>query len=129
MSEGRNCAADLLVQVSSLPDGDAEELSEMVAQLREELLELSVDAAEPLREDAAPDSSKGALAAVGGWLVVTLGPEALRTVIHRVAAWATRTNSTVEISLGGDVLKVTGLDRDQQKLLIEEWLTRQGAAS
>ena len=126
MSEG---SADLLVQVSSSPDGDAEELAEMVARLREDLLELDVRAAEPMLEARAPDSSKGALAAVGGWLVVTLGPEALRTVIHRVAAWATRTNSTVEISLGGDVLKVTGLDRDQQNLLINEWLNRQAAAT
>lgn len=129
MRDSTPSANDVLVHVSPQLDGDEEELAEAVMMLREELLELDVRAAEPLLEENAPESSKGALAAVGGWLAVTLGAEALRLVVNRVVSWAARSNSTVEISLGGDVLKVTGLDRDQQNRLIDEWLARQAAST
>jgi hypothetical protein len=116
--------AGLVVRVQPLPGGDDEEMAERTSGLRMDLLDLDVAQVEPVTEPA-PESSKGGMAAVGGWLAVNLGSAALRAVIARVAAWAARTNSTVELSLGGDVLKVTGLDRDQQQRLIDEWLARQ----
>ena len=129
MTHGGTGSTDVLVKVSLLPDGDAEELSDLVALLREDLLRLDVLAADPMLESEAPDASKGALAAIGGWLVVTLGPASLRSVVQRAVSWATQNNSSVEISLGGDVLKVTGIDQEQQKRLIDEWLARQSASA
>jgi hypothetical protein len=82
-----------------------------------------VQAAEP------PAGSKGGLAAIGGWLAVNLGPAALRSVVHRIAGWATQNDKTVEIRLGEDVLKVTGVSQDQQDRLINEWLNRQAASA
>jgi hypothetical protein len=82
---------------------------------------------EPVSSNNAPPGSKGAVAAVGGWLAVNLGPAALRGVVGRLVAWATANGRTVEISVAGDVLKVTGINEDQQNRLIDEWLTRQAA--
>jgi hypothetical protein len=117
---------EVLLHVLSAPDGDAEELAAMTASLLDELLDLDIAAAEPVYGDA-PVGSKGALAAVGGWLVVNLGPAALRSVVRRLVAWAAHNDRTVEISVAGDVLKVTGVNEEQQNRLIDEWLTRQAA--
>ncbi len=128
MSERHDLADhDLLVQVVALPDGDMEELADKVLLLREDLLELDVATVDTLGGEEAPESSKGGLAIVAGWLTVNLGPAALRSVIQRVAAWSSQNNRTVEISLGGDVLKLSGISPEQQSRLIDEWLTRHGA--
>ena len=109
------------------PAGDptSEELADSLAMLRDDLLELDVDAVEPLRDDRPPDSSKGMAADVAGWLAVQIGAAGLQSVVDLVVSWARRNDRTVEITLGGDVLKVSGIDRGQQAALIEEWLTRQ----
>jgi hypothetical protein len=119
---------ELVVQVLSAPDSDEEELAELTTLLRADLLELDVAAVDPVAQGQAPDQAKGAVAAVAGWLTVNLGREALRAVVGRVAAWAARSNSTVEITLGGDVLKVTGVSPDQQNRLIDEWIRRQASS-
>lgn len=105
-------------------DPAGEELADSLAMLRDDLLELDVDAVEPLRDDRPPDSSKGVAADVAGWLAVQLGAAGLHSVVDLVVSWARRNNRTVEITLGGDVLKVSGIDRGQQAALIEEWLNR-----
>ena len=114
-------AGDLLVQV--LPSADADD-DELALLLRDDLLDLEVSAVEPVTEGPTPDGSKGVVAAVAGWLAVKLGPEALRVVIDRITSWASRSNTSVELSLGGDVLKVTGVSRAQQDRLIEDWISR-----
>ncbi len=115
---------DVLVHVSAAGDVDDEELAELVSDLREALLELDVQRAVALTEDDAPDGAKG-VAAVAGWLAVTLGPTAAKAVVERVAAWAGLQGRTVEISLGQDTLKVAGVSRAEQRRLIDEWLARQ----
>jgi hypothetical protein len=130
MSEAEEMGdAALLVQVVSVPDGDAEELSDLVALLREDLLDLDVASVEQVRSGEAPAGNKGGLAVVAGWLAVNLGPSALNLVVERVAAWAKRNNHTVEISLGGDVLKVAGASQDQQERLIDAFIARHTASA
>ena len=41
-----------------------------------------------------------------------------------VCGWASRTGRTVEVSIGGDVLKVTGVTSHQQGEIIDAWLAR-----
>ena len=119
----------LLVHVLPRPDGDDEELAELTALLREEVAALDVAAVEPVTEEQPPESSKGIAAVIGGWLAVNLGREALRAVVARVTAWATQANLTVELSVGGDVLKVSGISREQQNRLIDDWIDRHTPAS
>jgi len=121
--------ARLLVQIKPPHDGDEEELAELALLLREDLLELDVAAVDPVAAEDAPERSKAGLGVVAGWLAVNLGKPMLASVVARVVAWATRHNRTVELELGGDVLKVTGVGRDEQKRLIDEWLARQGSSA
>lgn len=38
--------------------------------------------------------------------------------------WALRTGRTVEVTIGGDMLKVTGVTTQQQEKIIDTWLAR-----
>ena len=80
---------DDVVQLQVLPgDGDdAEEISELTALLREELLELDIAAVDPLLDSQSPDGSKGVAAAVAGWLVVHFGPAGLKALVDAISAW------------------------------------------
>jgi hypothetical protein len=120
----------LVVQVLP-PDGsDAQELEELTALLRGELLDLDVAAADPMTAEHGPEDAKGALAEIGGWLAVHLGPATLRGVVSTLAAWAGRNNKTVEISFGdGDLLKLSGVTASQQEKIIDEWIARHASRS
>jgi hypothetical protein len=75
-----------------------------------------------------PSGAKG-VAAIAGWLSVQLGPEALRIVLAKVADWVTRNDRVVEVSLGGDTLKLGRATREQQEKIIDGWLARHPAGS
>ncbi|WP_059009223.1 hypothetical protein [Streptomyces specialis] len=107
-------------------EADPEELAEQARGLRVELLDLDVEAVDPLEEADLPDGAKG-LGAVAGGLLVRMGVTAgLRAVVAAVRRWAARdAGRSVEISFGTDVLKVTGISSEQQERLIELWLARQ----
>ena len=118
----------LVVQVHPGPGEDAGELAELTGLLRGELLDLDVAAVEPLPVGAVPAGAKG-VAAVAGWLAVQLGPEALRRVLTKMADWAARNDRGVEVSYGGDTLKLTRVTREQQERIIDDWLARHPAGS
>lgn len=119
----------LILHVLSDPDEDAEQLDDLTAMLREELLELDVAAVEPVMQDQAPEDTKGVVAAVGGWLAVHFGPAALKAVVNAVVAWAGRNGKTVELTLNGNTLKVTGTSADVQSRIVDEFFARQSPSS
>lgn len=112
-------------------DDDPEHLDELTSLLREELLELDVAAVEPLAQEATPEDAKGALAALGGWLAVHFGAAGLRAglkaVVNVVASWAGRTGKTVELTIGGNTLKLTGASAEVQARIVDEFFARQSA--
>jgi hypothetical protein len=111
----------LTVRIVGSPD---EELALLTTRLRGELLELDVESVEPVVEETAPPHAKG-LATLVGWLTVGLGTaERLRAVVTALRNWVSRTNRSVEITYGGDVLKLSNVTAEQQDRLIEDWLTR-----
>lgn len=119
----------LAVQVGETPDGDAEELAELLRGLRGELLDLDVDSVEPVEDKDLPDGAKG-LGALAGHLAVKLGTgKGLRAVIAAVREWSSRTGRTVEISYGSDVLKLTGATTEQQDKIIDAWVARHAAGA
>jgi hypothetical protein len=115
-----------VLQVCPARGDDAGELAELTRLLRGELLDLDVSAVERLPDEAVPPGAKG-VAAIAGWLAVQLGPEALRAVLAKVADWVTRNNREVEVSYGGDKLKVVRATREQQEKIIDGWLARHPA--
>jgi hypothetical protein len=117
-------AGGLILQVLPVADSDAEELADLAAGLQSELLDVDAASVAPLPAEAVPEGAKG-LGDVAGWLAaqfVTL--DGLRAAVAAVRGWSSRTGRTVEVSMGGDVLKVTGVTSQQQDKLIDDWLAR-----
>ena len=118
---GESSSDVLVLQVLPGADEDAEQLDDLTAILREELLELDVAAVEPILPDRAPEDTKGVVAALGGWLAVHFGPAGLKAVVNAVAAWAGRNGKTVELTLNGNTLKLTGASADVQSRIVKEF--------
>ena len=117
-------ADGLILQVLPVADSDAEELADLAAGLQAELLGVDAASVAPLPAEAVPEGAKG-LGDVAGWLVAQFGTlDGLRAVVAAVRGWASRTGRTVEVSIGGDALKVTGATSQQQEKIIDDWLAR-----
>ncbi len=119
-------AEGLILQVLPVADSDAEELADLTAELNAELLSVDGTSVAPLPAEAAPEGAKG-LGDVAGWLVAQFGTlDGLRALVAAVRGFAARTDRTVEVSIGGDHLKVTGVTSQQQGEIIGAWLARHG---
>ena len=117
-------ADGLILQVLPVADSDAEELADLAAGLHAELLGVDAASVAPLPAEAAPEGAKG-LGDVAGWLAAQFGTlDGLRAVVAAVRGLASRTGRTVEVSIGGDALKVTGVTSQQQDKIIDAWLAR-----
>ena len=93
--------------------------------LSEELSELD-EVRIDFEADTAPSMAKGvALSA----LVARIPASAVGKLVAAVRAWAARTGRTVEASIDGDWIKVTGASRTQQDEVIEAWLARHPAGT
>ena len=115
---------ELVLQVLPVADSDAEELADLAERLRAELLGVDTASVAPLTAKSAPAGAKG-LGALAGWLAVQFGTlDGLRAVVAAVRGWTARTGRTVEVSIGGDALKVTGVTSQQQEKIIDAWLAR-----
>jgi hypothetical protein len=120
---------ELILQVLPTADSDAEELADLAAGLQAELLSTDVVAVAPLTAEAAPERAKGA-GTLAGWLAAQFGTLAgLHAAVAAVRGWASRTSRTVEISIGGDVLKVTAATSQQQDEIIAAWLARHASGA
>ena len=114
----------LIMQVLPVADSDAEELADLAGQLYAELLGVDAASVAPLTAESAPEGAKG-LGTLAGWLAVQFGTlDGLRAVVAAVRGFSSRTGRTVEVSIGGDVLKVTGVTSQRQGEIIDAWLAR-----
>ncbi len=109
------------------PDGDEELLDELTRGLRQELLELDVDAVEPVSAGPAPEGSKGLdLAAIGALLVTVKGSvTVVSSVVETVRAWLRRGSSpqrSLKITVEGRTLELSAATTEQQQQLVEEFL-------
>ena len=119
-------ADGLILQVLPVADSDAEELADLAAALHAELLSVDETSVAPHPAEAAPEGAKG-LGDVAGWLLAQFGTvDGLRALVAAVRGFAARTGRTVDVSIGGDHLKVTGVTSQQQGEIIEAWLARHG---
>jgi hypothetical protein len=106
---------------------DLEETAELTGQLRRALLELDVDAAEPVPEGQAPPDTKAVEALALGGLVVSLvnASGVLGSMVEAIQSWVVgRGPRSVRLELDGDVLKVSGVSSRRQDELIKVWLDR-----
>jgi hypothetical protein len=117
---------DLIVRIDP-DDSDTEELDDLGRRLRVELLELDIDDAGPL-PGPEPHQAKG-VSAITGALAVRLGGTVLSAVVQRIRDWVGRTGRSVEITIDGDTLKVSGISSARQEQLIDAWLARHPAGT
>ena len=114
----------LILQVLPAADSDAEELADLAGELHAELLGVDAVSVDPLSAEGAPEGAKG-LGTLAGWLIAQVGTlDGLRATVATIRGWASRTGRTVEVNIGGDVLKVTGATSQQQGEIIDAWLAR-----
>jgi hypothetical protein len=62
------------------------------------------------------------LASLAGALSVRLGTAGLKLVLAKAGDWASRNGRSVELSIDGDTIKITGATPQQQEQLIGVWL-------
>ena len=108
-------------------EADAVELDELTALLRRELLQLEVDAVDRRFEGEPPPGSRAIEVAALGALIVKLvaTPETLRSVAETVQRWlAGRRDRKIKVEMDGDVLEVSGISAEDQKRLIDTWISR-----
>jgi hypothetical protein len=122
---------DQLVQLTLDPGPGAgasvEELEELTAHLRRELLELDVHSVERVRTDEAPAGTRAVDMMALGALVVSLtnSPDLLKALVGTVQAWVARDQDrSIKLELDGDTLEVTGLSSGEQQRLVEQWIAR-----
>ena len=124
-------AADLELSVDAGPGADADELEQLARSLRAELLELDVDAVEPVASGPAPDDARAIEALMVGALAVRLArdSETLSSLMRTVRGWlAADPERRVRIELDGDVLELTGSSDDERQRLVDAWIERHGTA-
>ncbi len=120
-------ALQLTIQVDAGPDADDAELDEATARLRQQLLELDVQSVERQRAGDAPPGTRGPDMLVLGGLVVglTRSPEMLKMVSGLLQGWvSSRQGRSVELKIGDDALKVTGISPAEQRQLIDMFVAR-----
>ncbi len=119
--------SELTVTLGVGANCDAEELLELGQQLRDELLDLDIDAAAFEGLETAPEGAKGVEMLLFGTLAIrlVLNPALLRSVVEMTVAWLARQQArSVKLTLDGDTLEVTGVSSDEQDLLVEQWIAR-----
>lgn len=122
---------ELTVEVKATADTDAEELTQLTNRLRDELLNLDVDAVYSATGGQAPDSSKGIDLLAAGGLVVqfVLRQDLLRSIIDGVRSWLGRQHArSIKLTLDGDLLELTGVSSAEQDRLVELWVMRHAGA-
>jgi hypothetical protein len=121
--------AILAVQVAVGPDDDAEDVAEAMLQLRRELLDLDVDAAEAPGAGEPPPGARAVDAAALGALVVNIADsQLLAAVVAAVRSWLVGSSRrSIKLELGGDALELTGVSSREQRRLTDEWLARHTA--
>ncbi|MGH3684850.1 MAG: hypothetical protein ACRDRU_18525 [Pseudonocardiaceae bacterium] len=119
--------AQLGLRIETDPEADAAELAELAVGLREWLLELDIESADSLTAGQAPPGTRAGEIVVAGALTVmlTLSKKLLTALTETVQSWVCALGGrSVKLEIDGDVLEVTGITRDDQRELIEAWISR-----
>lgn len=113
--------------IETVPEAEAEELAVLAVQLREQLLELDIESAEPATVGEAPPGTRAGEILVAGALTVMLAQSSglLTALVETVKSWAGLSRErSVKLEVDGDVLEVNGITRSDQRELIQAWIDR-----
>ena len=116
----------LLIQVQA-DQADPEEIASLTSQLGRELLQLDLESVEQATTGPAPEGSKGVPLPAAGTLLVRLTASVPipTAVVRTLQSWLIRRpGRSLELTLDGDLLKVTAISADEQRRLIDAWIAR-----
>lgn len=117
----------LMLNINAGSEIDYEKVADITLQLRENLLELDVEAVYLVGEGEAPVGAKAGEPVIWGTLLLTLSHEALKTVIGYIQSWLRGQGATgcrsVDLEIRGNKLKVKGISSKEQQRLIDTWIT------
>ncbi|MGB6164591.1 MAG: hypothetical protein WBF75_18890 [Pseudonocardiaceae bacterium] len=119
--------APLALRIAAGPEADAAELAELAVDLREQLLELDIERADPATVGQPPPGARAGEMLLAGALTVMLAQSSklLTALIETVQSWVSRDGGrSVKLDIDGDVLEVTGITRKDQRELIQIWIDR-----
>jgi hypothetical protein len=122
-----NQPTQLLLHLDTELEPDEEELETLTHQLREELEELDYLQVDFVRQGDIPEKAKVAEPITLGTLLLSLAASGgvLTALISAIQGWLTRNGQrSVTLEMGGDKLVVTGISSEEQRRLIDDWLTR-----
>ncbi|MGH4011696.1 MAG: hypothetical protein ACRDTH_26615 [Pseudonocardiaceae bacterium] len=108
-------------------EADAEELAKLAVDLREQLLELDIERADPAIAGPAPPGTRAGEILVAGGLTVMLAKSSrlLAALVKTVQSWVSLSSArSVKLKIDGDELEVTGITRADQRELIKAWIDR-----
>jgi hypothetical protein len=115
----------LRLEIGIEPDAEAAEIQEAASQLRDELLELDVEAVRVPAGEPAPPGSRGIDAGALGTLLVAAGHVAIGPIVQAVQSWVTRrATRSVKLTIENDSLELTNVSPEDQRRLIESFLAR-----
>jgi hypothetical protein len=117
---------ELRLAVATLAGEEISDTAPYLALLREELRDFDdVNLADV--PDFVPNDAKG-IAGLAA-LVASLPVSGMAALFRFLRSWAARTERTLEVSIGGDTMKIGGATQEQQDRVIEVWLDRHAASS
>jgi hypothetical protein len=115
----------LRLEIGIEPDAEAAEIEEAASQLRDELLELDVEAVRVPAGEPAPPGSRGIDAGALGTLLVAGGRVAIGPIVQAVQSWVTRrATRSVKLTIENDSIELTNVSPEDQRRLIESFLAR-----
>ena len=108
---------------------DPEELADLTARLRTELLDLDLESVEPARAGPPPPGTRAVDVMVVGTLLASFArPELLAGIVAALRSWlGGAERRTVKLEVDGDLLELTGVSSKEQRRLTDEWLRRHAA--
>lgn len=121
----RTARLGLCVEADS--EADAEELARLAVDLREQLLELDIERADPALAGPAPPGTRAGEIFVAGALTVMLAQSSglLTALVETVQSWVSLVGArSVKLKIDDDELEVTGITRADQRELIKAWIDR-----
>lgn len=122
----------LKLNIDTGPEGDVEELEVLTRQLMEDLLALEVETVDLVASGEKPKRAKAGDPITWGTLLLTLAASGgvLTTLINALQSWLTRHDRhKLSLAIGGDKLEVTGISSEEQRRVIEAWLSRHSGRS
>lgn len=112
---------------------DPERVDAVARLLRDELVQLDVEAVTAVSGGEAPEGTRAVDVVAAGGLLVSLGSsELLRNVVATVRGWLTRSPAggrSVKIEIDGDVLELSDATREDQERIVALFLDRHAGGS